>query len=176
MPTSVVRSMFFSKPANGGVTIDWHQVRRPAPRPAPRPGTEILRSSQDVGEDALRSVTVWTALDTTTVANGSLQIVPGSHRRGRLPTRPWKDAPKNTISESIPVPLDWLDEPVKHVEMGIGEVVLLHNHLCHKSEPNATSQPRRALSVWYTQRRMPEDEGRCMVFPSYEPAVIKPKL
>ena len=102
--------------------------------------------------------------------------MPGSHRRGRLPTRPWKDAPKNTISESIPVPLDWLDEPIQHVEMGVGEVVLLHNHLCHKSEPNATSQPRRALSVWYTQRRMPEDEGRCMVFPSYEPAVIKPKL
>ena len=42
VPTSVVRSMFFSKPANGGVTIDWHQVRRLAPRPAPRPGAEML--------------------------------------------------------------------------------------------------------------------------------------
>ena len=62
---------------------------------------------------------------------GATWIVPGSHRRGRLPTRPWKDAPKNTISESIPVPLDWLDEPVKHVEMGVGAVVLLHHHLCH---------------------------------------------
>ena len=52
VPTSVVRSMFFSKPANGGVTIDWHQGRRLplAPlhghpsRPAPAAG---LGSSED---------------------------------------------------------------------------------------------------------------------------------
>jgi ectoine hydroxylase-related dioxygenase (phytanoyl-CoA dioxygenase family) len=50
--------MFFNKPASQGVTIDWHQ---------------------DVGSaatrcDALRSVTIWTALDRSTVANGALQV------------------------------------------------------------------------------------------------------
>jgi ectoine hydroxylase-related dioxygenase (phytanoyl-CoA dioxygenase family) len=64
-----------------------------------------------------------------------------------------------------------------HLEMEAGEVVLLHNHLVHKSEPNSTPNSRRALSVWYTKRVMPGDVGRCQVFPHYEPAVYpQPKL
>jgi phytanoyl-CoA hydroxylase len=137
----------------------------------------LVACSQDVGEDALRSVTIWTALDPTTEANGALQIVPGSHTRGKLETRPWGDAPKNTIAESIPVPIEWLDQEPIHLEMSMGEVVLLHNHVVHKSDPNSTAMPRRALSTWYTKRSMPGDAGRCQIFPEYIPAVYPaPKL
>jgi phytanoyl-CoA hydroxylase len=106
---SVVRTMFFNKPANQGVTIDWQCVRVWSTCIAPS-STDccVQLCSQDVGEDALRSVTIWTALDRTTVANGALQVVPGSHVRGRLETRPWKGAPQNTIAESIPVPIQWM--------------------------------------------------------------------
>jgi hypothetical protein len=57
--------------------------------------------SQDVGEDALRSVTIWTALDRTTIANGALQVVPGSHVRGRLETRPWYDSERFSLTSQM---------------------------------------------------------------------------
>jgi hypothetical protein len=41
-------------------------------------------------------------------APSCMQVVPGSHARGTLETRQWKDAPPNTISQSIPVPIEWL--------------------------------------------------------------------
>ncbi len=64
---SIFRSMFMNKPAKKGTMLPWHQ---------------------DVGAgwgiDATPTTTVWTALDDTTVENGCVQIVPGSHKLGIL--------------------------------------------------------------------------------------------
>jgi hypothetical protein len=52
------RAMYFAKPARTeGVRIDWHQ--------------------DNSGDQGIGAVTVWTALDKTTLANGCLQISPG---------------------------------------------------------------------------------------------------
>ena len=67
---AVFRSMFMNKPAALGTPLQWHQ---------------------DIGVgwkiDANPIITVWTALDAATVANGCMQIAPGSNNLGILNER-----------------------------------------------------------------------------------------
>jgi hypothetical protein len=56
---SLYRTMFFNKPAASGVLINWHQDGNPAP-------------TSGWGLTIAPRVTVWTALDRCTVANGAL--------------------------------------------------------------------------------------------------------
>ena len=62
---SIFRAMFMNKPAEKGTILPWHQ---------------------DVGVgwgvDYNPTTTVWTAIDPATVANGCMQVVPGSHKHG----------------------------------------------------------------------------------------------
>jgi hypothetical protein len=75
---SVFRSMFFNKPAEvqgiseGGVVIDWHQDGNPVSA-----GNPDLAGKQGGGWGLSIDprLTVWTALDRTTIANGCLQII-----------------------------------------------------------------------------------------------------
>ena len=60
---SAFRTMFFNKPAGQGVPINWHQDGAGGWKLSIPP-----------------KVTIWTALDATSVANGCLQIIPGSHK------------------------------------------------------------------------------------------------
>src|SRR5690606_3937412 len=63
VPISVFRAMFMNKPASKGTVLRWHQDRW-----------------SFLDRDPL--LTVWTALDPSTVANGCVQVIPGSHRGG----------------------------------------------------------------------------------------------
>lgn len=124
-PVAAFRAMFMNKPAQQGTYLPWHQDR----------WTHLDRDPQ---------ITLWTALDPATVANGCVQIVPGSHKFGLINpqhasgflTRPQAEewAPK---------------EKVVYLELAAGEVALLHNHLLHASDVNRSDIARRAFSVCY---------------------------
>ena len=126
-----MRAMFMNKPAKGGSDLVWHQDR----------WTDFDRDPK---------VTVWIALDPTTIANGCVQIVPGSHRRlvnpsggsGFLTDRQ-RDELNGKIESGDP------DFRTVHLEMEAGEAVLLHNWTLHRSGTNSTDIPRRAFSVCY---------------------------
>ncbi|HTL53580.1 MAG TPA: phytanoyl-CoA dioxygenase family protein, partial [Planctomycetota bacterium] len=64
---SVLRAMFMNKPAHKGTLLPWHQD-----------------GGESWGLDRDPLLTVWTALDPATVANGCVQVIPGSHRLGLL--------------------------------------------------------------------------------------------
>ncbi len=144
---SAFRSMFFNKPAERGVTINWHQDGAG--------GWKL---------DIPPKITVWTALDDTSVANGCLQIIPGSHKT----MIPEQGDQLNEEERALHAP----DEKRLFLEMEKGEVVLLHNWTLHRSETNSTNRPRRAFSVCYidaaTRQR---DSGRAFpqIFPEYVP-------
>ena len=79
---SIFRSMFFNKPAQvpdrseGGIVIDWHLDGNPVSR-----GNPDLAGTAQGGGWGLSidpRLTVWTALDRTTIANGCLQIIRAS--------------------------------------------------------------------------------------------------
>lgn len=128
-PVAAFRAMFMNKPARKGTWLPWHQDRW-----------------NFLDRDPL--ITVWTALDPATVANGCLQVIPGSHRLGILnPAHPSSFlTPKQAVQHAPSDKVVWL-------ELAPGEAVLLHNWLLHASDVNQTDIPRRAFSVCYMDAR-----------------------
>ncbi len=128
------RAMFMNKPAGKGTHLVWHQDRW-----------------SDLDRDPL--ITVWTALDPATLANGCVQIVPGSHRALVNP-----DHPSGFLSDEQAAELLAKTQPVP-LELEAGEVVLLHNWLLHSSDVNHTGIPRRAFSVCYMEAATVSSRG-----------------
>jgi hypothetical protein len=129
IPISCFRAMFMNKPAKLGTYLSWHQDR----------WTSLDR-------DPL--VTVWTALDAATVANGCLQIIPQSHLHGLInPGDPSGFLTETQAAQYCP------KKEALYLELQPGEVVLLHNWLLHASDVNQTATPRRAFSVCYMDAR-----------------------
>ncbi|MDQ3815630.1 MAG: phytanoyl-CoA dioxygenase family protein [Armatimonadota bacterium] len=124
-PIAAFRAMFMNKPAQRGTMLPWHQDR----------WTHLDR-------DPL--ITVWTALDPATVANGCVQVIVGSHQYGLInPSHPSAFVTEEQAQRFAP------PDKVLHLELDAGEAVLLHNWLLHSSDVNRTDIPRRAFSVCY---------------------------
>jgi hypothetical protein len=133
-PIASLRAMFMNKPAGKGTWLPWHQDRW-------------------IALDRDPMLTVWTALDPATIANGCVQIVPGSHRFGLLNP----DHPSGFVAPEQAERL-LIDNPPVPLELEAGEVVALHNWLLHASDVNRTAIPRRAFSVCYMDART-QDRG-----------------
>ena len=129
------RAMFMNKPAHEGTVLTWHQDR----------WTSLDR-------DPL--ITVWTALDPATEANGCVWIVPGRHRVLINPSHGsgslTAEQAERLVSETEPMPL----------EVAAGESVLLHNHLPHSSGVNRTDIARRAFSACYMDAATVSQENK----------------
>jgi len=134
-PLACFRAMFMNKPAHKGTFLPWHQDR----------WTYLDR-------DPL--ITLWTALDPATVANGCVQVIPGSHKQGLINPSHGSGflTPKQAKHHCPP-------EKVVYLELAAGEAVLLHNHLLHASDVNRTDIPRRAFSVCYMDARTVASNG-----------------
>ncbi|MET9020958.1 phytanoyl-CoA dioxygenase family protein [Actinopolymorpha sp. NPDC004070] len=136
IPVSAFRAMFMNKPARQGTFLPWHQDRWAF-----------------LDRDPL--ITVWTALDPATVANGCVQVIPGSHKQGLInPEHGSGFLTEEQAKEHC------LPEKVHHLELQPGEAVLLHNWLVHSSDVNTTDIPRRAFSVCYMDARTKHTKGR----------------
>lgn len=134
-PIAAFRAMFMNKPANAGSLLAWHQDR----------WTHLDR-------DPL--ITVWTALDPATVANGCVQVVPGSHKFGLInPSHPSAFLTEEQAQQYAP------DDKAVYLEIEAGEAVLLHNWLLHRSDTNSSDIPRRAFSVCYMDGRTKVSNG-----------------
>ncbi len=118
------RAMFMNKPSGLGSPLIWHQDR----------WTNLDRDPQ---------ITVWTALDPATQDNGCVQIVPGSHKELLNPEHGSGFLTDEMAAEIV------ARSDTEYLEMGAGEVVLLHNWMLHSSDVNRTQQSRRAFSVCY---------------------------
>jgi ectoine hydroxylase-related dioxygenase (phytanoyl-CoA dioxygenase family) len=99
----------------------------------------------DEAPDPDHTATAIVYLDATTLDNGCLEVVPGSHTVGRHPTRqdsdPFgnleMDPEANAHMERVPVPVP------------AGSVVLFGAYLAHATGPNRTDRDRRALLYSY---------------------------
>ena len=124
VPILCFRAMFMNKPAREGTYLVWHQDR----------WTDLDRDPQ---------ITIYTALDTATIENGCMHIIPGSHSSLINPSHGsgflTQEQIDDIVENSTPHPL----------ELKAGEVVLLHNWMLHSSGTNQTDIARRAFSVCY---------------------------
>ena len=93
-------------------------------------------------------VAAWMALDPVDLANGCLEVVPGSHRWPILCTEK-ADTKVSFTDVTVPLPDAAAAVPV---EMEPGDVLFFHGALVHGSAPNVTTDRfRRALIGHYIQ-------------------------
>lgn len=122
---SCFRAMFMNKPAMSGTLLPWHQ-------------------DAWVDLDRQPLITLWTALDPATIANGCVEVVPGTHKLGRV-----NPDHGSGFLNSEQIAVYCKPEDSIFIELKAGESVLLHNWLMHRSDVNKTEIPRRAFSVCY---------------------------
>ncbi len=122
---TIYRAVLFNKAARTGSDLPWHQD-----------------GGRFWGLDRDPELQLWTALDDAPMAAGGLEMLAGSHRAG-LATPLGGVVPKANVdaftADRSPVPM-----PCK-----AGDVLLVHNHVWHRSGRNTSDAPRRGFSVCY---------------------------
>lgn len=86
-------------------------------------------------------VTMMIGVDATTRQNGCLEVVQGFHGQGLLP-----QANDSTLAKEWSQAQTWVP-----VETAPGDLLFFDSYLPHRSGPNQTTQPRRALYVTYNR-------------------------
>jgi hypothetical protein len=100
---------------------------------------------EEGSDDPLHTATAILYLDDCTAVNGCLEVVPGSHRAGKHPTRTDSDPFGNLEMDPV------ANAAMERVQVIVpaGSVVLFGAFLAHATGPNATDQDRRALLYSY---------------------------
>ncbi len=146
---SIYRAFLMNKSTLGGSNLPWHQD-----------------GGKFWGLDRDPELQIWTALDDCPLEAGCVEFLPGTHAAG-LATPLGGVVPANHVEARGTA-------EVELVPVQAGEVLLIHNHVWHRSGVNRTGRPRRAFSVCYMnaktrcvrKRRAPREFLR--VFRSHE--------
>ncbi len=131
------------------------------------PGTKGFARHQDnfyveAGSHAFLSI--WSAMTDVTPEMGGLVVFPGSHRFGRLPTRPLAgnsgpNQDPNANNEEAILPAAVAHDGVQ-VSVPKGAIVVLHADVVHSSLTNRSDRFRYALLCTYLRRGAAFRPGR----------------
>lgn len=128
---------FVVKGPEGGMPFSWHQD-----------------SGYVVGNggpaDHPPYLTCWCTLDDATIENGTVRVVPGSHRAGILPHERLRGS--NDLAVAV------ADEGVP-LAVPAGSVVAFSSLLLHATGANRSDAPRRVYLMQYTARPMLNADG-----------------
>lgn len=152
-------NMRYDVPDDSKHLFDWHQ------------DTLYLLGS-------LNAVTVWIPFGPVDAQHGSIEVVPGSHKRGIYPFKKISDKP---VLEGIPflqrdLAIDYeITEPPVAVRAGRGDIVVFNQMLLHRSTPNRSDRPRWTAQIrlsdlgdeWFVQHRCPTGDKRNIFFYPY---------
>jgi len=100
-------------------------------------------------------MSIWAPLQDTTVEQGCLEVIPGSHRRGLQPAI---NRETGTCSLSLDVPVD-LENRV-YCPIPMGSMILFDSLLWHASAGNTTNQRRRSFIVSYQEATAEGGNGK----------------
>ena len=125
-PVRFWHDQLFCKPPRKGGVVAWHQDYSYWTRTKP-----------------IAHLTCWCGLDDSTVENGCLQYVPGSHRWGLL-DKPALAGDMMEIVHYLSREQRKEFNPV-HVETKAGEAIFHHSLTLHGSGENKSDKPRRAF-------------------------------
>jgi ectoine hydroxylase-related dioxygenase (phytanoyl-CoA dioxygenase family) len=123
------RAILFHKGQAGGSNLPWHQD-----------GGKLWGLTQEP------ELQLWTALDDAPEDGGCLEVVPGSHRGGLVTPLGGVIPPDRVVAANA-------EAHRRLLPARAGEVILVHNHVWHRSGPSHTGQRRRAFSVCYMSAR-----------------------
>jgi len=126
----VWRSGFFIKQAHDPRYYAWHQ------------------DSAYWGLDSEAVISAWIALTDSTVENGCVRVVAGSHRQPDLPHTIRLER-NNNLSHGQSAAVEIPEERVTKLELKRGQISLHHVHLLHGSPGNHSDKLRVGLAVRY---------------------------
>lgn len=110
------------------------------------------------GLDSTDVLTAWVALTDSTVENGCMRVVPGSHRRPIMPHRDTY-APDNRLSRGQEIEADVDERDAVDVVLRAGEMSLHHVNIIHGSNPNPSDGPRIGFAPRFTTPRTRQIDG-----------------
>ncbi len=123
-------SGFFIKDAHDASFVSWHQ------------------DSTYWGLEPPDIVTAWVAFSESTVENGAMRVIPGSHKLDQLAHRD-TFAAENLLSRGQEVAVDVDERQAVALELQPGEISLHHVRLIHGSEPNPSAKRRIGYAIRY---------------------------
>jgi hypothetical protein len=120
----------FCKPAVEGFETPWHQDGHYWPiRP-------------------LATCTVWVALEESSVENGCLRVIPGSHAGKHLHEHLHEDRSDLTLNQRL-APGTFDEASAVDLELRPGEMSLHDVHLIHGANPNRSNKRRTGVALRY---------------------------
>ena len=122
-PIALYRAVLFTKSARGGTALPWHQDGGLFWGVAPQPFLQI-----------------WTAIDDCPLDGGCLEVVPGSHRAGLA-------TPQGGVITDEALRAGDAEARAVALPAAAGEMILVHNHLWHRSRRSSSGCRRSTLSV-----------------------------
>jgi len=142
------RLILFDKSVDNNWALGWHQDRTIAVADrADVKGYDVW--SKKAGEWHVeppvelmeKMITLRLSLDPSNAENGALEVIPGSHKFGRL-----NNAQTNELVEAGASEL---------LSTGAGDVVILSTLILHRSKPSVSNSRRRVVQVDYTWGELP---------------------
>ena len=129
-------SHFIAKPRGDGRAVPWH--------------TDGAYWNKRL--DPMRVITLWLAVDESTIENGCMRVIPGSHRKFRAHIDAYQavDRAQNVFSSRIP-PEMIEEERAVNLDLAVGECHFHDAWTIHGSNPNHSEKRR----CGYTMRYMP---------------------
>jgi len=143
-----VRSIYFDKPASANWMVPWHQDltiavkhRIDTPGFGPWSVKANIPHVQPPSEFLERMLTIRIHLDDCDQSNGALEVVPGSHSRGRLSAQEIS-ALRNVRHAEV-------------CEVRRGGCVIMRPLLLHASKPSETAEHRRVIHLELAAEDLP---------------------
>lgn len=94
-------------------------------------------------------VSAWVAFAPSTIANGAMQVIPGSHREQRLPHGKSPAGSTNMISSSEEIAVEVDEGQGVSLLLDEGEMSLHHVNIVHGSPPNRSDARRYGFAIRY---------------------------
>lgn len=132
-------SQFFAKKAHDPGYISWHQD-----------ATYWGLSSSEV-------LTVWLAFTPSTLENGCLRVVPGTHHSQVEHIDKFDE--KNLLSRGQEIAVEVREEDVVNIELQPGQFSMHNVLLFHGSEPNRADYPRIGYAIRYIPTHIRQTVG-----------------
>src|SRR6266568_7661406 len=133
-------SNFFIKEAKNPSFVSWHQ------------------DSTYWGLSAPEVATAWVALTPSTLENGAMAVIPGSHKSDQIPHRDTFDR-HNLLTRGQEVAVAVDETKAVPLILKPGEMSLHHVRLVHGSPPNPSPDRRIGFAIRYIPTRIRQLEG-----------------